>query len=89
MGGNELWDQDATALAELIRTRQVSAAEVVRAHVDRIEAVNPKINAVVTLVAEQALAAAHVADRAVAAGEPLGPFHGVPFTIKDSLSHSE
>jgi aspartyl-tRNA(Asn)/glutamyl-tRNA(Gln) amidotransferase subunit A len=85
MDRSELWHQDATGLAELIGTRQLSAVEVVRAHLDRIETVNAKVNAVVTVLAEQALAAARAADRAVATGDPLGPLHGVPFTIKDSL----
>jgi aspartyl-tRNA(Asn)/glutamyl-tRNA(Gln) amidotransferase subunit A len=83
--GDELCRQDATGLAELIGSRQVSAVEVVRAHLDRIETVNPKINAIMTVLAEQALDAARVADGQVAAGEPLGPLHGVPFTTKDSL----
>jgi aspartyl-tRNA(Asn)/glutamyl-tRNA(Gln) amidotransferase subunit A len=77
--------QEATALAALIRTKQLSSREVVQAHLDRIEAVNPQINAVVTLMAEQALASADTADRAVTSGAPLGPLHGVPFSIKDSL----
>jgi Asp-tRNA(Asn)/Glu-tRNA(Gln) amidotransferase A subunit family amidase len=85
MSENELCHQDATALAELIGTRQVSAVEVVRAHLDRIEAINPTVNAMITVLAEQALASARVADQAVAAGEPLGPLHGVPFTVKDAL----
>ena len=76
---------DATALAELIRTRQLSSREVVQAHLDRISAVNPKINAVVTLTAENALEAADAADKAVASGAKLGPLHGVPFTAKDSI----
>jgi aspartyl-tRNA(Asn)/glutamyl-tRNA(Gln) amidotransferase subunit A len=66
-------------------TRQVSAVEVMQAHLDRIAAVNPKINAVMTLLAEQGLAAARAADEAVAAGDAVGPLHGVPFTVKDSL----
>ena len=70
---------DATALAELIRTRKLSSREVVQAHLDRISAVNPKINAVVTLTAENALEAADTADKAVASGAKLGPLHGVPF----------
>ncbi|MEV5774641.1 amidase [Streptomyces antimycoticus] len=77
--------RDATELAELIRTRQVSAVEVVRAHLDRIDEVDPRLNAMVTVLGEQALAAAHAADESVAAGAPLGPFHGVPFTVKDAL----
>ncbi|GHJ26436.1 amidase [Streptomyces hygroscopicus subsp. sporocinereus] len=85
MTEGELWYQDATALAALIGGRQVSATEVMRAHLDRIEAVNPKVNAVVTVLAEQGLAAARAADEAVAAGEAVGPLHGVPFTVKDAL----
>ena len=75
---------DAAALAELIRTKQLSSREVVQAHLDRIRAVNPQINAIVTL-AEDALKAADAADAAVATGQPLGALHGVPFTVKDSI----
>ena len=75
---------DATKLAELIRNREISPVEVVQAHLDRIEAVNPKINAIVS-VAEGALEAARAAEAAVLAGEKLGPLHGVPFTLKDSI----
>jgi aspartyl-tRNA(Asn)/glutamyl-tRNA(Gln) amidotransferase subunit A len=77
--------QDATTLATLIATRQVSSREVVQAHLDRIEAVNPKVNAIVTLLADEALRDADVADRVVASGAELGPLHGVPVTVKDSL----
>jgi aspartyl-tRNA(Asn)/glutamyl-tRNA(Gln) amidotransferase subunit A len=77
--------QEATALAALIRTKQLSSREVVQAHLDRIQAVNPKINAVVTLMAEQALTSADAADKAVTSGASLGPLHGVPFSIKDAL----
>ncbi|MFI0766451.1 amidase [Streptomyces sp. NPDC021218] len=77
--------RDATELAELIRTRQVSAVEVMRAHLDRIDEVNPRLNAMMTVLTEQALATARAADESVAAGAPLGPFHGVPFTVKDAL----
>jgi aspartyl-tRNA(Asn)/glutamyl-tRNA(Gln) amidotransferase subunit A len=77
--------QEATALAALIRAKQLSSREVVQAHVDRIQAVNPKVNAVVTLMAEQALTSADAADKAVTSGASLGPLHGVPFSIKDAL----
>ena len=83
--GKPIYYQDATALAALIRTRQLSSREVVQAHLDRISAVNPQINAVVTLIAEDALKGADIADKAVADGAVLGPLHGVPFSIKDSL----
>lgn len=75
---------DATQLAELIRSREVSPVEVVQAHLDRIEAVDPKVNAIVSL-APEALRAAEAAQAAVLAGEALGPLHGVPFTVKDSI----
>lgn len=75
---------DATRLAELVRTKQLSPVEVVRAHLDRIDAVDPKVNAIVA-VAEGALAAAKEAEAAVMAGRELGPLHGVPFTVKDSI----
>jgi len=81
---SELIHQDATKLAELIRTREVSPVEVVQAHLDRIDAVDPKINAIVT-VADDALKAAKAAEAAVLAGAKLGPLHGVPFTAKDSI----
>ncbi|MGW8972357.1 amidase [Streptomyces platensis] len=76
---------DATDLAARIRARELSPLEVVQAHLDRIEEVNPKLNAVVTVTAEQALDAAKAAQEAVLHDRPLGPLHGVPFTIKDSL----
>ncbi|KAH8657797.1 amidase [Xylariales sp. PMI_506] len=80
----DLTYSDATQLAELIRTRKVSPVEVVQAHLDRIAALNPALNAIVT-VADGALDAARAAEAAVLAGEELGPLHGVPFTVKDSI----
>src|ERR1700726_2416428 len=74
----------ATKLAELIRTREGSPVEVVEAHLDCIEAINPKLNAIVT-VADGALEAARAAEAAVLAGDEFGPLHGVPFTSKDSI----
>jgi aspartyl-tRNA(Asn)/glutamyl-tRNA(Gln) amidotransferase subunit A len=75
---------DATKLAQLIRTRAVSPVEVMQAHLDRIEALNPKLNAIVT-VADHALETARAAEAAVMAGNELGPLHGVPITAKDSI----
>jgi aspartyl-tRNA(Asn)/glutamyl-tRNA(Gln) amidotransferase subunit A len=80
----ELIFQDATKLAELIRTKELSPVEVMQAHLDRIAAVNPRINAIVT-VADDALDAARAAEAAVLSGAELGPLHGVPFTVKDSI----
>ncbi|WP_144147520.1 amidase [Paraburkholderia sp. BCC1884] len=81
---SEIFFQDATRLAELIRNREISPVEVVRAHLDRIQAVDPKVNAIVT-VADDAMKAAKAAEAAVVAGHELGPLHGVPFTAKDSI----
>ena len=75
----------ATKLAGLIRTKTLSATEVVKLHLARIAAVNPKINAVVALCAERALAEAAEADALLAQGKSKGALHGVPMTIKDSF----
>ena len=80
----ELFYQDATRLAELIRTKEVSPVDVMQAHLDRIAAIDPQVNAIVT-VADGALAAAKATEAAVMSGAPLGPLHGVPFTVKDSI----
>lgn len=72
-----------TELAAAIRDRRLSAREAVDAHLRRIESLNPKVNAVVTLDAAGALEAADRADRELAQGRALGPLHGVPFTLKD------
>jgi amidase len=77
--------RSAGELAALVRDREVSSEEVVRAHLDRIEAANPQINAVIAVAADRALAEGRAADRALARGDDAGPLHGVPFTIKDSI----
>jgi amidase len=81
----DLWRMSATELAEAIRSGQASSQEVIEAHLRRIEAVNPAINAVTVVLGERALEAAKAADRAVAAGGDLPPFHGVPFTVKENI----
>jgi amidase len=73
----------ATRLRALIGRKAVSPLEVVRAILDRIERVNPPLNAYCTVAAEQALVAARAATRALARRRPLGPLHGVPVSIKD------
>ncbi|MFF5204575.1 amidase [Streptosporangium sp. NPDC000396] len=73
----------ATEMLELLRTRQVSAVELLDAHLRRIEEVNPRVNAIVTLVAERALEEAREADRDLAKGLWRGPLHGLPVAHKD------
>lgn len=82
---SELWQHSALELAERIRTKQISVREVVQAHLDRIAAVNPQVNAATVVLAESALAAADAADQAVDRGEALGPLHGVPITVKENI----
>ena len=75
-----LWERSAVELQSLIARHEVSAVEVVTAFLDRIAAVNPRVNAIVTLVPERALAEAVAADRAPMPGRLL---HGLPIAIKD------
>lgn len=76
----------ARALAALIRRRELSSREVVQAFLERIDALNPRFNAIVSLVEPgKALAAADAADAAVARGDTLGPLHGLPLAIKDTV----
>lgn len=82
---DELIYASATTLAKAIRTKEVSSQEVVDACLARIEAVNPRLNAVVQVTADAARDQARAADAALARGEIRGPLHGVPMTIKDSL----
>lgn len=81
----ELWRAGAGELAGAIRERQVTAREVIEAHLARIEAVNGAVNAVTVVLAEEARAAADVADAAVREGRTLGPLHGVPVTVKENI----
>lgn len=78
-----LHERSAASLARMVRAREVSAVEVVRAHLDRIEELNPVLNTVIQIAPDSALAQAHAADQAVARGDAVEPLHGVPFTVKD------
>jgi amidase len=81
----ELIFASAGEQAKAIREKQISSEELVRACIKRIEEVNPKLNAVVQLLATTALEQAREADKALAKGEIRGPLHGVPFTLKDAI----
>jgi amidase len=75
---------EARQLAELLRRREISAVEVMRAFLAQIDSVNPSVNAIVSLRAATALLAeAEAADTRLAAGEPVGALHGLPIAIKD------
>jgi amidase len=76
--------RSALDLATAVRTRQLSATEVVQAHLDRIERTNPHVNAITTLVAERALQEAREADARTVSGADVGPLHGLPIAHKDT-----
>ncbi len=86
--GAELWRWQACDLAHAIRTRQISAREAVASCLERLEQVNPRINAVVDVLATEALEVADNADRAIAAGVAVGPLHGVPVTYKINMDYA-
>ena len=75
----------AKTLAGLVSKGEVSAVELVEGCMRRIEEVNPKLNAVVQFCTDRAMEEAKAADESRAKGDSLGPLHGVPMTIKDSL----
>jgi amidase len=81
---DDLCFRSATELAAMIRGREISARELLEAHLDRIERFNSSVNAIVTLDADGARAAADAADAALAAGEAVGPLHGLPVAHKDT-----
>ena len=85
MDATDLCFTSAVELAELIRRRVLSPVEVTRAVLERIDRLNTRLGAYVMVHAERALGEARAAERAVMAGEPLGPLHGVPVSIKDNL----
>jgi len=80
---DELCEMSAVDLAARLARKQLSARDVMKAHLDQIERVNPKVNAIVTLVAEQAMAAAAKADETIVRRGPLGVLHGLPAAHKD------
>ncbi len=83
MTASDLCFLTATELAALIRKGELSAREVMAAHLAQIDAIDPAVNAIITYLPEQALSAAADADEAQARGEPLGPLHGLPIAHKD------
>jgi amidase len=83
--GADLIFTSATQLAEMIRGKQVSPTEVLDAYIRRIEDVNPRLNALVTLSLEQAREAAAASETRIAKGEPVGALEGVPVSIKDTI----
>jgi amidase len=81
------WQWSAVETAAAIRSGAISAVETVEAHLERMHAVNPRLNAVVVDLGKDALKAAHAADKQRARGAELGLLHGVPITIKENVDY--
>jgi amidase len=83
--GKELWQESAASLAQLIKSGATTSRDVIESHLARIDAVNTDVNAVVEVRPDEVRREADAADQALREGKPLGPLHGVPFTIKTNL----
>ena len=83
MSNNEICYLTAIQMRDMIRTKTLSAVEVMEAHLRHIEDVNPKVNAIVTLHPDRAMQGAEAADAAIAAGAQLGTLHGLPTAVID------
>src|SRR5580700_9115267 len=86
MADSDIIFKPVSELSPLLKARKLSPVEVVRAFLDRIEAVNPKVNAFITVTGDQALDQARKAERQIAAGRYRGPLHGVPYAPKDLVA---
>jgi aspartyl-tRNA(Asn)/glutamyl-tRNA(Gln) amidotransferase subunit A len=86
MAAAEIIFKSVAELAPLLKARKLSPVELVRACLDRVEAVNPKVNAFITVTGEQAIEQARKAEREIAAGKYRGPLHGVPYAPKDLIA---
>jgi len=87
----ELWSLSATELSKLISSKKASAVEITRSVLERLDTVNPAINAVVTEMPEEAISAAESIDKKISNKEPTGPLAGIPVTIKmnvDQIGHA-
>jgi aspartyl-tRNA(Asn)/glutamyl-tRNA(Gln) amidotransferase subunit A len=86
MAASDILFQPVDELAPLVKARKLSPVEVVRAYLQQIETLNPKVNAFITITADRALAEARKAEKEIAAGRYRGPLHGLPYAPKDMLA---
>jgi len=82
----DLTSKTARELAALIRSKQASPVEITKAYLDRIHALNPKVNAFITITDDVAMRQARAAEKQIMAGKYLGPLHGIPYAPKDILA---
>lgn len=80
-----LWQWSVSNLAKAIREKRISSQEVIQSHLDRIDEINQKVNAVTIVLKEEALKAAKEADKNIEMGKKVGKLHGVPFTVKENI----
>ena len=85
MNNNELVFLPAASLASEIRNKQISPVEAVEAYLQQINRVDPKLNAYITVLADQALDAARESESDITSGINRGPLHGVPIAVKDQI----
>ncbi|HDM32627.1 MAG TPA: amidase, partial [Deltaproteobacteria bacterium] len=85
MSSEEIGYMSATRMLNAYREKELSPVEVVDAILKRIEEINPKINAFVTLLADEAMDSAKKAERDILEGKPIGALHGIPVSIKDNI----
>ncbi|GAA5088337.1 amidase family protein [Microbacterium yannicii] len=85
MTDRDLWQLSMREIADAVRSRSTTARAVIDAHLERIDAVNPAVNALTVVFHERARALADAVDAALDAGEDVGPLAGVPFTVKENI----
>ncbi|MFK4808240.1 amidase, partial [Microbacterium sp. ZW CA_36] len=85
MTDRDPWQLSMREIADAVRSRSITAREVIVAHLDRIDAVNPVVNALTVVFHDRARALADAVDKALDAGEAVGPLAGVPFTVKENI----
>ena len=85
MNPNDIPYLSATQLGECIQAKEITPLEAVDAYLERIAAVDPKLNAYITVCADQARAEARAAGEEIARGEYRGPLHGIPVGVKDQI----
>jgi amidase len=86
---SKLWERTATEIAELVATQQVTAVEVIEQTITRLNDVNPRYNAVVQSMPDEAISVAVEIDQRIQAGKPVGPLVGVPVTIKVNIDQQD
>ncbi|SEG65826.1 aspartyl-tRNA(Asn)/glutamyl-tRNA(Gln) amidotransferase subunit A [Bryocella elongata] len=84
-GTSPLTSKTLTELSDMIHAKQVTSTQLVKAFLERMNAINPKVNAIVTVMGREALAQAEVLDAEQKAGKFRGPLHGIPLALKDNI----